>query len=436
MTNKLAIRREDKNKWERRVPLTPAHVSELVAQHNLKIMVQSSPIRAFVDDDYAQFGASIHEDISAADVVLAVKEIPIELIQPHKTYVFFSHTIKGQPYNMPLLRRLMELKCQLIDYERIVDDQNRRLVFFGRHAGLAGMIDTLHALGQRLAWEGLETPLADIKPTYEYGNLSAAKEAVRRVGQKILEDGLPVNLLPFVIGVAGYGRVSGGAQEILDLLPIRPISPAELLTLADEDNLPRNLLYKVVFREEDTVEPVEPDTPFKLPEFFNHPERYQSKFAQYLPHLTGLVNCIYWDTPYPRLLTKEQGRDMYQAERRPRLRVIGDISCDIEGGIEPTVKATSPDEPVFVWDPATDRALDGVAGSGPVIMAVDNLPCELPIESSTHFGDGLLALIPALAECDFSLDFETCSLPPALKRGTIVYHGELTPDYQYLQGSV
>ncbi len=436
MTNKLAIRREDKNKWERRVPLTPAHVSALNTRHNLDITVQSSPIRVFADDDYTQAGASIHEDISSADVVLAVKEIPIELLLPNKTYVFFSHTIKGQTYNMPLLRRLMELNCQLIDYERIVDDQNRRLVFFGRHAGLAGMIDTLHVLGQRLAGEGINTPLSDIKPTYEYADLPAAKEAVRRVGQKILADGLPVNLLPFVIGVAGYGNVSRGAQEILDLLPMQKTPPAELPDLAAEDNLPRNLLYKVVFREEETVEPIKSGQLFDLPEFFNHPERYQSKFSQYLPHLSVLVNCIYWDTPYPRLLTKAQARQLYQAERPPRLRVVGDISCDIEGAIEPTLKATSPDKPAFVWNPVTDTAVDGVAGPGPVIMAVDNLPCELPIEASTSFGDGLLPLIPALAECDFSVNFETCSLPPELKRATIVYHGELTPDYQYLRGSV
>ncbi len=429
--NRIAIRREDKNKWERRAPLTPVQVTKLV-EHGLDVSVQSSSIRAFADDEYFKAGAAVLDDISEADVVLAIKEIPIELLEAGKTYLFFSHTIKGQPHNMPLLKRLLELNCQLIDYERVIDGQNRRLIFFGEHAGLAGMIDTLHVLGQRLAWEGIDTPLAAIKPTYEYADFPAAQNAIRAVGQRILEEGLPVELLPFVIGIAGYGNVSRGAQAILDLLPIREITPTELASLAETDNIYRNFVYKVIFKEEDTVEPAADGQPFVLAGFFEHPIRYRSKFSPYLTHLSVLVNCIYWDTPYPRLLTKETARRLYQADSPPRLRVIGDISCDIEGAIEPTVKATSPDNPAYVWDPATDTALDGVAGDGPVIMAVDNLPCELPIEASTSFGEALLPFLPALAACDFSVDFEACDLPPELKRAAIVYQGELTPDYRYL----
>ena len=148
--NTLAIRREDKNKWERRVPLTPAQVSQLIQEHELSFVVQTSASRAFADADYEAAGAAVQEDISAADVVLAIKEIPAKRLLPGKTYLFFSHTIKGQPHNMPLLQRLLKLNCQLIDYERVVDAHNRRLIFFGEHAGLAGMIDTLAVLGQRL----------------------------------------------------------------------------------------------------------------------------------------------------------------------------------------------------------------------------------------------------------------------------------------------
>lgn len=429
----IAIRREDKNKWERRAPLTPAHVSTLIQEHNLKLLVQPSPIRTFTDADYAAAGATVQEDLSPAEVVLAIKEIPVELLQPEKTYLFFSHTIKGQPHNMPLLRRLLELGGQLIDYERVVDAQNRRLILFGEHAGLAGMIDTLWVLGQRLAWEGIATPLADLRLTYEYGDLPTAQSAIRTVGQRIVEEGFPLELTPLVIGIAGYGNVSRGAQAILDLLPTRQITPAELISLFDSDDIARNIIYKVVFREEDTVEPVAEDQPFNLPEFFQHPEQYRSKFETYLPYLSVLVNCIYWDTPYPRLVTKEAARQLYSGQTPPRLRVIGDISCDIEGTIEPTIKATNPDTPAFVWNASTDTAIDGVADRGPVIMAVDNLPCELPIESSTVFSQALLPFIPALAACDFSLDFEACALPPELKQATIVYQGKLTPEYRYLE---
>jgi alpha-aminoadipic semialdehyde synthase len=374
----------------------------------------------------------VQEDLSAATIILAVKEIPLEQLQPGKTYLFFSHTIKGQAHNMPLLRRLLELGCQLIDYERVVDERNRRLIFFGYHAGLAGMIDTLHTLGQRLAWEGFKTPLADLGLTYQYGDLPTAQQALREIGQRIIEEGLPGELTPLVIGVAGYGNVSRGAQAILELLPSQQISPAQLLTLTGREASERNVIYKVVFKEEDTVEPINEGQPFNLQEFFQQPERYRSKFETYLPHLSVLVNCIYWDTPYPRLLTKQAARKLY-SEKQPRLRVIGDISCDIEGGIEPTIQATSLDDPAFVWDPTTDTALAGVAGHGPTIMAVDNLPCELPVEASTVFGDALLPFLPALAETDFNLDFERCPLPPELKRATIVYRGQLTPEYAYLQ---
>ncbi|MCL4295872.1 MAG: hypothetical protein KJ077_09105 [Anaerolineae bacterium] len=432
MTNIIALRREDKNQWERRVPLTPTQVATL-AQQPINFLVQPSPIRAFPDAAYAAAGATIEEDLSAAEVVLAIKEIPPELLQPGKTYLFFSHTIKGQPHNMPLLRRLLELNCQLIDYERVVDEHNRRLIFFGQHAGLAGMIDTLRALGQRLAWEGIVTPLTNLRPTYEYADLPAAQSDLRRIGQRLVEEGWPLDLTPLVIGLAGYGNVSRGAQAILDLLPVRQITPAELLTLNEREDLDRNVIYKVVFKEEDTVEPITEGQPFDLAEFFQHPERYRSRFDRYLPHLTVLVNCIYWDARYPRLLTKETARRLYSGDSPPKLRVVGDISCDIEGGIEPTIKATEPDAPSFVWQPETDTAVDGVAGAGPVIMAVDNLPCELPVESSTSFGEALMPFIPALAACDFSTDFAACALPPELKRATIVYHGELTPEYRYLE---
>jgi len=431
MQNIIGLRREDKNKWERRVPLTPAHVEQLRHEHGLEFVVQPSPIRALANADYAAAGAAVQEDLSAAGVILAVKEIPIDLLLPNKTYLFFSHTIKGQSYNMPLLQKLLDLNCQLIDYERIVDDHNRRLIFFGRHAGLAGMIDTLYSLGQRLAAEGIDTPFSAIKLTYEYGNLPAAQKAIREVGRQIAENGLPAQLTPLVIGVAGYGNVSRGAQEILELLPTRQITPAELLTLAEQAEFERNVIYKVVFKEADTVEPAE-GQPFDLPEFFQHPERYRSQFEQYLPHLSVLVNCIYWDTPYPRLLTTATARQLFGGDTPAKLRVIGDISCDIEGGIEITRQSTHLDDPTFVWHPATATTSPGVEGHGPVIMAVDNLPCELPIEASTDFGNALLPLLPALAAADFSADFEAVALPPELKRATITYHGQLTPAYQYL----
>jgi len=152
---KVGIRREDKDAWEARVPLVPDDVRGIVASCDATVCVQPSALRVFPDDAFASAGAVVTEDLDDCDIVLAVKEIPEAQFRPGKTYVFFSHTIKGQPYNMDMLRRMMELGCQLLDYERIVDEHNARLISFSRFAGIAGVVDTLWALGRRLEWEGL-----------------------------------------------------------------------------------------------------------------------------------------------------------------------------------------------------------------------------------------------------------------------------------------
>ena len=180
---RIGIRREDKDRWEARVPLIPDDVVRLTSSGAAEIVVQPSPRRVFTEAEYVQAGARVDEDLSACDVVLAVKEIPRELFAPGKTYAFFSHTIKGQPYNMDMLRRLMDLRCQLIDYERITDESGRRIIFFSRFAGLAGAIDSLWVLGRRLEWEGLSpNPFAALEQTYTYPTLEAALAAVREVG--------------------------------------------------------------------------------------------------------------------------------------------------------------------------------------------------------------------------------------------------------------
>lgn len=427
---KVGIRREDKNEWERRVPIVPGHMAKLINE-GLSFCVQPSEIRAIPDEEYSMAGARIEENLAEeCPVVFAVKEIPNHFFRPNGVYMFFAHVIKGQQYNMPMLRHLMNLKCTLIDYEKVEDENGRRLIFFGRYAGLAGMIDSLWALGQRLEWKGIITPFNQIEPAYRYSNALAAKDAVRQAGEQIARDGLPKELAPFVCGFAGYGNVSRGAQEVYNQLPVEEISPAALLDLKEYD--PKKV-YKVVFKEVDTVKPRDPAASFDLMDFFGHPEKYESRFDPYIPHLSMLINAIYWTPASPRLITKAYLRDVYERGETLKLEVIGDISCDIEGGIEATVKSTEPDDPVFVYDPLADKAVMGVEGNGPVIMAVDNLPCELPIESSTDFSSVLKNFIPAIARADYTVPFEECRLPAEIKRAVIVYQGELTPKYRYLE---
>ena len=394
------------------------------------MVVQASPIRAFSAEEYLAAGARIAPTLEDCPTIFAIKEIPPTLLEAEKTYVFFSHTIKGQAGNMPMLRRLMELGCQLLDYERIVDENGRRVVFFGDYAGLAGMLDTLWALGQRLEWEGVTTPFSALPPALEYADLEPAHAAVRQAGARIASEGLPAGMPPLICGIAGYGNVSRGEQEIFDLLPVIEISPADLENFTGDD--PHHV-YKVVFREEDMVEPVDPHAAFVLQDYYDHPERYRSRFERYLPHLTVLVNGIFWTSRYPRLVTKEGLRALFEREAQPRLRVIGDISCDTEGAIECTVHTTNPGSPIFVYNPLTCETQDACAGVGVVILAVDNLPAELPRESSTHFSETLLPFVPAITNVDPSVAFEESDLPPILKRAVILWQGQLTPNYRYLE---
>lgn len=402
------------------MPLIPDHVRALVAQ-GIQVIIQPSNIRVFKDDEYVAAGARVAEDLSGCDVVFAVKEIPAEFFHDRQTYMFFSHTFKGQPYNMPMLRRILERKATLLDYEKVTDEHDRRLIFFGNYAGTAGMLETFYTLGKRLEWEGIPTPFAELKRPVEYPNLEAAKDALIKVGNRLA----PTK--PLVVGFTGYGNVSKGAQAIFDLIPHQEIDPQDL------KNELRPGIYKVVFYEKDMVRPKNAKAAFELQDYYHHPEKYAADLEKHLPYLTILVNCIYWDARYPRLVTKQWLRDAWRRPVKPRLRVIGDISCDIEGSIECTVKSTEPGDPIYTYLPSDGRIVDGWQGDGPVIMAVDTLPSELPREASISLGDMLSPFAPAIARCDFRRPFAELDLPLPLKRSVIVHRGELTPDYKYME---
>lgn len=429
----IGIRREDKNRWERRTPLTPQHVRELKKNHNIQTVIQPSEIRVFSDDQYRQAGAAVQEDLSSCPVVFGVKEMPPSFFEREKAYAFFSHTIKGQKHNISMLKQMMSMNCHLIDYEKVVDEKGRRLLFFGRYAGLAGMIDSLWALGKRLDWAGIPNPFSSIRRTFEYATLEEAKQAVASVGQRIKRGGLTPSLLPFICGFVGYGHVSGGAQEIFNLLPHQKIPPEDITRIFHSPGSAKNPLYKVVFEEKHLVEPVSQGSQFELQDYYDHPEKYRSVFETYLPYVTLLINAILWTPRYPRFVTKEGLKKLFENNKSPRLRVIGDISCDIDGTIECTLRTTQPDNPVFVYDPLKDRATDGYEGTGVVVLAVDNLPCELPRASSIHFGRTLMEYVPDIATADFSTAFARCGLPPQIKAGVILYGGQLTPQYEYME---
>ncbi|MBI5498677.1 MAG: hypothetical protein HY907_00415 [Deltaproteobacteria bacterium] len=429
----LGIRREDKNRWERRAPITPADARGFIAS-GFDVVVQPSDIRVYRDADWTSAGARLSGDLAPCDVVLGVKEMPEDIFRGGGVYVYFAHVAKGQKYNMPMLRTLLARRATLVDYEKIVDDRGRRLVFFGRHAGLAGAIDSLWSLGRRLATEGFETPLAALEPAHRYGDLETARRALAAAGAGIRERGLPASLVPLVVGVTGYGHVAGGAMEVLEALGAREVAVEDLPRLFEPGGADARTVYRVTFREEHTVEPVAAGARFELAEYFEHPERYRGVFERHVPSLTVILNCVYWDAKYPRLVTKAGLARLWAQEAAPRLRVLGDITCDVLGSIECNLRTTTPDAPVYVWDPRTDTARDGVEGRGPIVLAVDNLPCELPDESSMSFGRALAPFVPALLGADWAQPFERLVLPRELKDAVIAHRGELAPRYAYIAG--
>ena len=407
----LGIRREDKNKWERRAPLTPAHVSELISEHKTSIAVQPSPDRIFADEDYKAAGAEIREDLGDCGVILCVKEIPPHLLLPTKPYFCFPHVTKGQLQNMPLLRRILELKCTLIDYERIIDRFGRRLIFFGRHAGYAGMIDALWALGLRLLAEGTETAFAGVRPSHCYATVEEATDFITdKVGRRIRDQSVCPALHPLVCGFTGGGNVAHGAQAIFDRLPMVEVDPEDLPQLERDKSLSRRAVYKVVFRR-----------------------HRRANFERYLPYLTILVNGIYWEPGQTRLVTREDLRSIWSNSPRPRLRVIADITCDVGGSIEATVQSTNPDDPVYVYEPESGSIRNGVEGRGPVVLAVDNLPAEFPRNASEHFGDSLFPFLDSVAKADYGVLFRYLTLPAGVLSGVITHAGELAPQYRHLQ---
>lgn len=427
MVKVIGIRREDKSIREKRVPLIPEHLKKLKQSFGLDIRVESSLHRVFSDAEYLAAGARLSHDLSPCQVILGVKEVPRERLLQDKIYLFFSHTIKGQPHNMAMLRRLIELGSTLIDYELIKDAAGRRIVFFSRFAGIAGCIDTLHLYGKRMQAQGIQTPFVEIKPAFQYNDVREAKAHILAIGEKIARDGLPKSVTPVVCGITGYGQVSQGIQEILQLLPHRQIQPSDMPALSSAFNG----IYFMVFKEEHMFAPSDVSHPFDLNDYFSRPYAYQSIFQQYIPHLSILLNGIYWDSRYPRLVTKDFLASPDFLNRR-KLEIIGDISCDLHGAIECTVKVTTMEQPSFVYQPESGKIVDGLEAPGLVIMAIDILPAELPLDASISFSEALFNLVPDILNINTSLPFDRVDLPATLKNALVVWRGQLTPRFTYL----
>ena len=425
---KLGIIRETKNKWERRVPLNPMAVQELINK-GFGVTIQPSENRIYKDAEFKDAGAQLSTDLSDCDFIIGVKEIPMKDLIPKKPHLFFSHTIKGQDYNMPLLQKILDDNITLLDYEKIEDDQNRRLVFFGKFAGDAGMVDTLHGLGQRLKQQfNIETPFLKIKHSYQYESVADAIDQISLIGKEIEENGLPAEITPLNIFLLGYGHVAQGCQEILTALPIVEISPDQLEE--NSQNYEDNKIYLTVFKEEHLVERKD-GAEFDLLDYFQNNEKYKSRLEQYLPYCSVYMNAIYWTPDCPVFLPNSYLKSIQ--DKKPKLIIIGDITCDIEGSVQATLKSTMPDIPTYIYNPADGKITDGYKGNGFAIMAVDNLPCEFPKEASDTFSKALMPFMEKMLLNDYSREIADSILPNEIKTACIAHRGKLEDEYKYLE---
>jgi len=392
----IGILKEEKKPADKRVPFTPNQCLEIVKRFpNIKIFVQSSNIRCFADSEYLNKGIEVVKDISFCDILMGIKEVPVERLIAKKTYMFFSHTIKKQEYNKDLLVKMIDLHIRMIDYEALRGLDNKRLLGFGRYAGIVGAYNTLLAYG-------IKSKKYSIKPAYLCQN--------RLEMEKYLEE---VNLGNEKILVTGSGRVGGGVIELLNKAGINKITKDEFVNKS---------FSGPVFVQLDTMDyNVRKDNSIsKKSDFYSNPDLYESSFLKYAKHADIYIAGHYHSQKSPKIFTAQNAREC-------KIKVIGDISCDIKGPIASTIRSSTIKNPIYGYNPITSEEDDYQKDEVIAVMAVDNLPCELPIDASYDFGKALI---------DKVLPILTDNKNQIIKRSTICEKGRLTSYFDYLKDYV
>jgi alanine dehydrogenase len=393
---KLGIIREGKVPPDKRVPFTPLQAEEIMQRYpHVTVAIQPSAVRAFKEEEYASHGIEVKEDLSDCDILMGIKEVQIPDLIADKIYLFFSHTIKKQPYNKKLLQEILKKNIQLIDYETLKDTLGNRLVAFGRYAGIVGAYNGLWTYGKRYH-------AFDLRRAHECFDINDLKIELRKV-----------KLPPVKILLTGAGRVAKGAMETLDTAGIRKVSVEDYLTKTYD------MPVYVQLSSADYHERKEGGH-FNREEFHQHPEAYKSTFDRFTKVTDILLAGAYWNPKAPVLFTKQ---DMRQPDFK--IKVIADITCDINGSVPSTIKASTIVDPLYDYDQASETAQPALSNDKHIIvMAVDNLPCELPRSASEEFGRDLIdRILPALLIKDVG---------GVIKRAKITKDGSLTENFQYL----
>ncbi|GAB5401372.1 MAG: NAD(P)-dependent oxidoreductase [Aureisphaera sp.] len=396
----FAIIKERKNPPDRRVVFSPEKCQEVIQQYpDAKIVIESSDIRIFPDAAYRDHGLEVSDDISTAEVMLGVKEVPIEALLPNKKYFFFSHTIKKQPYNRKLLRAILDRKIELYDHETIIKENGARLIGFGRYAGLVGAYN-----GFRLM--GLRDGLFNLPKVEHLADLNAVKQELDKIS------------LPNIkILLTGTGKVAIGAKEILDHLQIREVTDEAYLT--QDFNEP-------VYCRADVTEYVRRSDgkPMDKYAFYADPSGHESDFMQYAAVSDFFIAGHFYGDGAPFLFTREDAK-----KPEFKINLVADVSCDIDGPVASTIKPSTIADPFYGYDPVSESevSIDSPGAIG--VMAVDNLPCELPKDASEGFGDMFMEhVIPAFFNNDSDGILERARMTTS--------EGTLTDRYSYLQDYV
>ncbi len=427
----VGILPESKNMWERRAPLRPKDVAWLVKK-GIQVEVANSNLRIFKDSQYQRAGAKVVSKFKKAQLLVGIKEPLLDTLIPNAVYMVFSHTTKGQEYNRKLLTEFVRKKITLIDYEHLTGSLGERLAYFGRFAGICGMVDTLHVFGQKQKLLGIPNPFSDLKKAVSYGNYRSAKRALNLVVEKIRKRGFEKRLAPFVIGILGHGNVSQGAQEVLEELGTVNIHPRDIGSLNQTRTSHKKTIYKLVFQREEKLRSKRGKN-FYFEEYLHHPDRFESNLDRFLPSLNILVNASYWDSRYPRLLPARMLKKLSHTCPDFRLSVIGDLSCDIEGTVQITKKSTTPSEPAYVYDPVSGKIVSDLSHKGIAVMAIDNLPCEFPRESSTEFAEQIRDFIYQIAAHGITDVTNHHALPKAVRNAVVSENGSLSRKFNYLK---
>lgn len=394
---KIGILREGKIPVDRRVLLTPDQCLEVLKRYpHVELYIQPSDVRCISNKEYAAKGLKLQEDLSACDILLGIKEVPIHLLMDNKTYLFFSHTIKKQSHNQRLFQEIAEKKITLIDYEALKDKHGNRVIAFGRFAGIVGAYNTFKLLGKKYK-------LFNLKNAYDCFDMQDLKSQLKHV-----------KLPPLKFVITGAGRVGKGAIEIMETAGIKRVDPLDFLALEEiEESVYTVLSSKDYYERLD-------DQPFEAAEFHEDPTGYQSTFTRYAFTADVLIATAYWDPASPILFSIT---DMHSPAFR--IRLISDITCDIGGSIPSTVKPTNIYDPAYDFNPFnSDLEAPFSDPRNITVMAIDNLPCELPRDASEDFGHQFIKnVLPELMEQPYG---------DLIIRCAVLEKGKLTPGFTYL----